>query len=243
MLAKIISVVSGKGGTGKSTISAGLALSLAKENKKVLIVDFDIGLRALDIMLGVENSVVFDLGDVLNKKCADEAAMIKVNTNLVLMCTPMIIDDTTNIGKMLDLIEAYKNIFDYIVLDLPAGLGLSVMVAERLSDLCIIVATTDTVTMRDSRKICDAISENRTIKFNLIINKVSKQCLKAGGINNLDEVMDAIGVPLIGVLQEDNFISGIYSKGVVPKGTSVEVIDAIAKRICGEYVPLVVKKV
>ncbi|MEG1027549.1 MAG: P-loop NTPase, partial [Oscillospiraceae bacterium] len=101
-MAKIISVVSGKGGTGKSTISAGLALSLSNEDKKVLIVDFDIGLRALDIMLGVENSVVFDLGDVLNQKCTDESAMIAVKDNLTLMCTPMVIDDATNISKMLD---------------------------------------------------------------------------------------------------------------------------------------------
>ncbi len=131
-MGKVISVVSGKGGTGKSTFSAGLSLSFAREGHNVLLVDLDIGLRSLDIMLGVEHKVVFDIGDVLDKKCKIDDAIVKhkTYTGLRLLCSPSNISKSFHIPSVIELIERIKKDYDYIILDLPAGLGLSIMMSK-----------------------------------------------------------------------------------------------------------------
>ena len=245
---KIISVISGKGGTGKSTISGGIAVSLAKTYKKVLLIDLDIGLRALDIMLGLENSVVFDIGDVFLGNCDIKTAMTTYtsHSSLKLLCSPSSIGTEFDINALIQLIKADKDNFDYIILDLPAGLGLSVILTKALADMSLIVTTTDTVTIRDSRKVCDVISKDCKVPLKLVINKVSKLSIKTGGITDLDEIMDTIGVPLIGVLKEDKWIGTFLSCTANEKKINAHTknaFNAIAKRIEGEYVPLVVQSI
>lgn len=245
---KIISVISGKGGTGKSTVSGGIAVSLAKTNKKVLLIDLDIGLRALDIMLGLENSVVFDIGDVFLGNCDVKSALTTYTTHssLKLLCSPSSIGTEFDINALILLITETKSDFDYIILDLPAGLGLSVILTKALADLSLIVTTTDTVTIRDSRKVCDVISKDCKVPLKLVINKVSKLSIKTGGITDLDEIMDAIGVPLIGVLKEDKWIGAFLSCNVNDKKANphtIKAFTAIAKRINGDYIPLVIQSI
>lgn len=247
-MAKVISVVSGKGGTGKSTISAGLGLSLAKMQHSVLMVDLDIGLRSLDILLGLENKIIFDIGDVIEKKCklADAIAKHKVYSALRLLCAPMNVSKSFTVSKVIELIDSLKKEYDYIILDLPAGLGLSVIVAEALADLVCIVTSPDTVTLRDSRKVCDVLGQNPDQECKLIINRVSKTALKTSAVTDLDEVMDLVGAELLGVVREDEWIVSNLGLTSNPKKISNEtqrVFNAIAKRISGEYIPLVVTTV
>ncbi|WMJ21861.1 P-loop NTPase [Paludicola sp. MB14-C6] len=247
-MAKIISVVSGKGGTGKSTVSAGLGLSLAKMQYSVLMVDLDIGLRSLDILLGLENKIVFDIGDIIENKCKMSDAITKHKTYsaLCLLCAPMSITKSFTVSKVIELIDSLKKEYDYIILDLPAGLGLSVIVAEALTDLLCIVTSPDVVTLRDSRKICDVLSQNSDQECKVIINRVSKTALKTSDVKDLDEVMDMVGAPLLGVVREDQWIVSNLGLTNNPKKATNEMqktFHAIAKRITGEYVPLVVTTV
>lgn len=245
-MAQVISVISGKGGTGKSTVSGGIAVSLASGGINVLLVDMDIGLRALDIMLGLENAVVYDIGDVLARRCTVEKAVAahKVYPSLRLLCAPTNIGVEFDITQLIEVINKCQNNYDYVILDLPAGLGLSVLLAKALSDIVLVVATTDAVTLRDSRKICDAISRDCKAELKLIVNRVSKSSLKTGNIKDLDEVMDTIGIPLVGVLKEDKWIKSVLNNDGGIKKVSADTkkaLKAISCRLDGKYMPLVVK--
>lgn len=245
-MAEIISVISGKGGTGKSTISAGIAVTLAQAGVKVLVVDLDVGLRALDIMLGLENSVVYDIGDLIAGRVNMEKAVVfhKSYSCLRLLSAPISVVDGFDIQRLIAIIQSCKSIYDYIILDLPAGLGLGVIMTKALADLGIVVTTTDPVTMRDARRICDAISRDSKVQLKLIINRVSKETIEAGGVRDLDEVMDNVGIPLLGVFVEDVWIrnymiSDEKQKKKLNKLTKLT-FNAVTHRIQGEYVPLVV---
>lgn len=247
-MAKVISVVSGKGGTGKSTFSAGLSLSLAREGKNVLLIDLDIGLRSLDIMLGVEHKVVFDIGDILDNKCKVDAAIVKhkVYSCLKLLCSPVNISKPFHVPSVIELIERIKKDYDYIILDLPAGLGLSIMMSKALADLVCVITTPDIVTIRDSRKVCDVISESCKADFKVVINRVSKTTMKTSKIKDLDEIIDAVAAPLLGVLAEDEWIMNTFGHNNDSKKASIQTekaFEAMAKRIEGKYIPLVIKAV
>lgn len=245
----IISVVSGKGGTGKSTFSAGLAYSFAKAGKSVLLVDLDIGLRSLDIMLGLEHKVVFDLGDVIDDKCKIADAMSKhtVYSSLKLLCSPLNISKSFDIHKVIDLIKSQTSLFDNIVLDLPAGLGLSIIMAKELADLICVMTAPDAITIRDTRKVCDVLSSSCSKDFKIVINHVCKSSMRTSGLRDLDELMDGVGAPLLGVLKEDDWISNGFRPSVDKRGNkkplpeTIKAFDAIAKRIDGKYVPLVIR--
>lgn len=247
-MGKIICAVSGKGGTGKSTFSCGVALALAKKGCNVLLVDMDLGLRSLDIMLGVENKVVFDIGDILDEKCKFENAIVKhrVYSCLKLLCSPINITKPFHIPSVIDLIQKHKREFDYIILDLPAGLGLSVIMAKSLADLVCVITTPDIVTVRDARKICDVISENCKTEYKVVINKVSKKALRTSNLTDLDQVLEDVAAPLLGVLSDDEWIINVFGHNGHQKKSSLQTdkaFEAIAKRIEGKYVPLVIKAI
>lgn len=245
-MARFVSVISGKGGTGKSTVSGGIAVSLAANGKKVLLIDMDIGLRALDIMLGLENAIVYDLGDVLAGRCDLEKATVshKLYKNLRLLCSPVTVGAEFDIHALIQVIKGGGNGYDYVLLDLPAGLGFSVIAAREISDTVIVVATTDAVTMRDSRKVCDVITKGGCIELRLVVNRVSRASLKTGGVKDIDEVMDTIGIPLFGVLRDDKWIMSALGGDADSRRASPDTMrafDAMARRLCGEYVPVVVR--
>ena len=244
-MAKILSVLSGKGGTGKSTISAALAVSLAARGHRVLAVDLDIGLRSLDLLLGMENRIIFDIGDVLAGRCELQAACVPHSKypNLRLLCPPAASGGEPAEELAVQLRRASEGT-DYLMLDLPAGLGLSVRMAQELSDLCIAVTTPDLVTVRDTRTALDLVLKAGPKPCRLVVNKVNRAAMRAGGIIDLDELMDRIGAPLLGVIPMDPYIA---SDGVsLPSekqrsGQTQKILDAMAGRICGEYVPLVLR--
>lgn len=246
-MARIIAVVSGKGGTGKSTVAAALSVSLASLGCSVLAVDLDVGLRSLDILMGLENKLVFDIGDVLENRCDAEHALVchERYRRLKLLCAPSD-SSKVNIPYVIELLRGVAKGFDYVILDLPAGVGLSVIMAKALADLVAVVTVPDTVTLRDARKTVDVLLSSCRKPCRLIINKVSRAGILASGISDLDEVMDSVGIPLLAVIPDDPFInqtSNRFGRRERRAPFTQKVIDAAASRIVGEYVPLLLTTV
>ena len=172
---KWIAAVSGKGGTGKSTVSAGLSRALARLGYRVLIMDLDVGLRSQDLLLGLENRVVCDLGDVLHgrRPVADALVPVDACPGMSLLCGPSSHEDTADFRQLCAALREAAAQFDYVVLDLPAGLGLSVELTLELADLAAVVTLPDLVAMRDARTAADALLERGSTACRLIPIKTS----------------------------------------------------------------------
>lgn len=246
-MAKIISVISGKGGTGKSTVAAALSLSLAKLGCSVLAADMDTGLRSLDLLLGMENKLVFDLGDVEEGRCDLAHAMAAHDRypHLRLVCAPADVSREFRNADAADRLRDAAREFDYLILDLPAGIGASLFFTGELADLAVIVTVPELVTLRDSRRTVDALLAKCRKPCRLVINKVCRETMLASGVRDLDEVMDLVGVPLLSVLPFDPYINadGSRKRDARRSVLSQQVFDAMARRVTGEYVPLMMDTV
>lgn len=247
-MAKFIAIASGKGGTGRSTISAEIAKSYAKLGKRVLAVDLNIGFRSLDLLLGLEDNVVFDLGDVCYGKCNWRDAVVQHfnNKNLYLLCSPSSMLDykELDIYQMLEYIKLASTNYDIVILDLPVGVGLSIISINLLADYIVLVTLPNPISIRDTKKFKEIIyPTNRPVK--LIINRVTKTNLLASKIPNLDVIIDDIGVPLIGVLPENPYINEVleYENSIKKPTITDDIFDAIALRLSGRYVPILIKKI
>ena len=240
-MGQVISVVSGKGGTGKSTFSAGLSYAFAERGNRVLLVDMDIGLRCLDIILSVEDKVVFDIGDVVDGMCKLRDALTPHSyyNELYLLCSPINVAKKFDFKKLIEIIIREKENFDYIILDLPAGVGISVMMSKEVADLVCYITTPDAVSVRDTQRISEIlVSAKSGIETKLIINRVSRKTMSVGRYDNIDQIMDMVGVQLIGVIREDPKIIGNINDR--KKTEVVKVFDSIANRIVGENIDLIV---
>lgn len=245
-MAKIISITSGKGGAGKSSISTGLACAFSKRGKRVLILELDIGLRCVDIMLGVENRVVYDLGDIIAGRCSISDAVILSDTfpNLHYIAAPVNIAGDFHFDKILRCIRYLKKNYEIILIDTPAGLGISILSVQNLSDLAVIVTTPDPICIRDGEKVASLIEEVGFSDYKLIINRVNRVNMRKSSVNDLDAVIDGVGAQLLGVVAENDEYQLALSSGqwVSEKNILVKVFDAISRRIEGEYIPLVIDK-
>lgn len=249
-MAFLFSIVSGKGGTGKSTLCAGLAKEVAKKGKSVLAVDFDIGLRSLDLLLSLQDKVVFDLGDLAAHKCNETDVAVRHNEikGLSLICSPRSLTREVTVSALLNALKSAIAVskYEYVFIDLPAGLGLSVLVARELNTPCIMVTLPEPMSIRDSTILAALLPAVKETPSRLIINRVSQSLLLQNGINDLDEVLDEVGLPLLGVLPEDPYVnSGVLSphnKSRHGKISAQSGINAAARRILGEDVPLMLRK-
>ena len=206
-MSKIIAVTSGKGGTGKSTVCAGIGYTLAKQGHRTLIIELDFGLRCLDIMFGVEDGIKYDLGDVLSgKKTALDAVA-------------------------------------QIIIDTGAGINSHVFDIVEQANLILVVSTPDPVCIRDASLMSDEFYNRGNKSQRLIINKISKKIIGSELITNLDEIIDKVGVQLIGVIPDDFKMTVATGKGTpIPTDSeALKAFDAISKRLGGEFVPLTVK--
>lgn len=240
-MAKIISIVSGKGGTGKSTLTAYIAKSLALKHK-VLAIDLDIGMRSLDILLSVEDKVVFDIGDVLAGRCEVSNALIQIDgyDKFFLLSPPHEVEKSFDLRKLFSIIKEISQYYDYVFIDTPGGAGLSVLAASDLSDLNIVVANTDILSLRDARKMSDLLFVKSKAPSKLILNKLSKKQLIANGIKDIDDIMDFTALPLLGIVSDDDSLKSI--KGTKLSKLVTEQINAISLRITGKHVPPVITK-
>ncbi len=246
----IITVTSGKGGVGKSTTTANVATGLAKEGKKVVAVDFDIGLRNLDMILGLENRIVYDVVNVMEGDCNLSQALIADKKTPGLYFLPASQTKDKNIldkEKVRKLFEELKAQFDFVIIDSPAGIESGFEHAIFLADKALVVSTPDVSAVRDADRvigIMDAKSEKaingEEIEKFLIVNRVKPGMVERGDMLSIEDVLQILAIPLIGVVPDDEKVISSTNTGepVVHDLTSKsgEAYRRIAKRVLGEEV-------
>jgi len=255
----VITVTSGKGGVGKSTTLANLAVGMADEGKRVVAIDFDIGLRNLDMLLGLENRIVYNVIDVMEEKCNLSQALINDKHSKNLYFLPASQTNDKNIldkEKVKELLEVLKKEFDVILLDSPAGIEGGFEHAIAYADRALIVSTPDVSSVRDADRvigIIDAKSEKaqkgEEVDKHVIINRLKPELVERGDMLNTDDVLNILALPLIGVVPDcDKVISSTNMGEPIirdDKAESGEAYRRISKRILGEevdYLDLSVKK-
>ena len=259
MMGIVITVTSGKGGVGKSTTLANLAVGMADEGKKVVAVDFDIGLRNLDMLLGLENRIVYNVVDVMEGKCNLSQALIndKHSKSLYFLpasqtCDKNILDKV----KVKALIETLKKEFDVILLDSPAGIEGGFEHAIAFADRALVISTPDVSSVRDADRvigIIDAKSEKaqrgEEVEKHVIINRIKPELVERGDMLNVEDVLNILALPLIGVVPDCEKVISSTNMGepIIRdlKAQSGEAYRRISKRILGEdveFIDLSVKK-
>lgn len=245
-MGQVIVIASGKGGTGKTTVSTSLALALAKRNKKVLIIDCDSGMRGVDMMLGISDRLVYDVSDVVSGACKVENALYECNGVKELWClaAPLSADDEVSPGVLKQLVDEIKADYDYVVIDSPAGVGSGFEAAAASADRALIVVNTEPTSIRGCLNIRTKLSELNINDVRLVINRFDRErFLLTGLYDDLDAVIDACTVQLIGIIPEDIRITALSQRGVLASNwaKSAVVFDTLAARIDGIDVPLIVR--
>lgn len=243
-MGKVVSVASGKGGVGKSTFCCHLGRALAELGKSTVILEMDSGLRGLDIMLGVADSL-YDFSDFVNNRCTLKDATLHVPNcpKLFLISAPVQYQHTLTPQQFYAICGALKSKYDYVLVDASAGYVLT-NVMPRVSDLICVIVTADPLAVRDAEVFVDTIRQfEASAPIRLIVNKISKETIKGRMVNDLDQVIDQVGVQLLGVLPESQEIWNNTSKGFPLKATGVpiKIFQAIANRIDGKHIPLVLR--
>lgn len=236
---KILLVTSGKGGTGKTTVSLLLAHALCKRDHNVLLLELDSGLRGLDLLLGVSDRVVYDLADVLCGRCKPVKAITICEApkgNLHLIAAPsdrFFVPDPKNLSTLL---KSLSSCYDDLILDTAAGLGRGFDVASSLCTSALIVATPDPVSVRDAAKAAAMLERTPP---RLVVNKFSSRQF-SGDLPDLDAIIDTVGAQLISVIPEDPAVSQAGARGVLPPENSPAMgeIEDLARRMLGERVLL-----
>lgn len=243
-MSEVIVITSGKGGVGKTTTSANVGTGLAKLNKKVVLIDTDIGLRNLDVVMGLENRIVYNLVDVIEGNCRIKQALIKDKRyqNLFLLPSAQTRDKTSvTPEQMKALIEELKEEFDYILLDCPAGIEQGFKNAIAGADRALVVTTPEVSAIRDADRIIGLLEANEIKKTDLIVNRIRMDMVKKGDMMSIDDVVEILSINLIGAVPDDENIVISTNNGEPLVGSDTMAGQAymnICKRIMGEDVPL-----
>lgn len=237
-------VASGKGGTGKTSFVAGVGSALALAGHKTLCIDADVGLRNLDIVLGMTDRVLMNFADVITERCTLEKAAVQHPRipSLYLLTAPMARDaEYIAAWEMCDLIEQARKRFEFCIIDAPAGLGSGFHLAAVGADRMIIVTTTDSSSMRDAQRAVLELSDYSFRSRHLVVNRVEKKLLRKLH-RNIDDAIDTAGLPLIGVVPEDANVRLATNREIPVTLTetkgAAKAYTNIARRMCGERVPL-----
>ena len=245
MGARVIVITSGKGGVGKTTTTANIGASLAEKGHKVLLIDTDIGLRNLDVVMGLENRIVYDLIDVIEERCRISQALIKDKRcpNLVLLPAAQIRDkNDVNADQMKELISSLKDSFDYILIDCPAGIEQGFKNAIAAANEAIVVTTPEVSATRDADRIIGLLEAAGIKNPRLVINRLRIDMVKDKNMLSVEDILDMLAVKLLGVVPDDENVVISTNKGepLVYKGDSLaaKAFKNIASRIEGVEVPL-----
>lgn len=221
-MGKIIGIVSGKGGVGKTTLCANLAFAFAKKGKSVIAIDGDIGLKNLDILLGMADKTAFDLTDILSGRCMISKAIQTHDTflNLHFISASQSVDvgdiDKSSFRK---LCRFLRDRYDYVLVDAPAGVGTGFKNIIDCCDIGVVVATPDLTSIRDAQKTASIISGIPGITSKLVINRVNPRMITKGYLQNVDDIMDSISLPLLGLVPADDGIIVCSNAGTPVVGT------------------------
>lgn len=246
-MGEVIVITSGKGGVGKTTTTANLGSSLAEAGKKVVLVDTDIGLRNLDVVMGLENRIVYDIVDVVEEKCKLRQALIKDKRfeELFLLPAAQTRDKTAiNEEEMKELTKKLKEDFDYILIDCPAGIEQGFKNAIAGADRAIVVTTAEISAIRDADRIIGLLESSEIRNPELIVNRLRPNMVKKGEMMEVDDIVDLLSVDLIGVVPDDEYIITQTNKGepVIKnkKAPSGKAYIEIARRILGENIDVTI---
>ena len=243
MTGRAIVITSGKGGVGKTTTTANLGAALALKGKRVLVIDGDIGLRNLDVIMGLENRIVFNLVDIVKGACRAQQALIKSKKSNNLFLLPASQTDDKDSGgpsEMAGLVKQMKAEFHFILIDSPAGIEQGFRNACAGADDAILVTTPEVAAIRDADRVVGLLAA-QGIEPQLIINRVDRDMVRRGDMLSPQDVIDILGIQQIGLLMRDNEIVVSANTGdpVVynPKSRAGASFMRIAERLIGNEVP------
>ena len=241
-MATVIAVTSGKGGTGKTSLTGAVSSCLAALGHRTLCIDMDVGLRNLDLSLGLADRALMDFTDVLQGRCPLARAAVEHPDirGLFLLTAPLTLPDGLTEEAMRGLLRQARERFDYILLDAPAGLGPGFQLAVCGCDRAVVVSTSDASALRDAQRTVSEMG-GRTERIHLVVNRVQPKLLRRLHAT-IDDAMDAAGLPLLGVVPEDSRVMLAANRGkplilCANKGAAVAYLN-IARRIQGQKVPL-----
>ena len=244
-MAKVFVVTSGKGGVGKTTTTANLGAGLALKGNKVLLIDTDIGLRNLDVVIGLENRIVYDIVDVVEGTCKLKQALIKDKRfeNLYLLPAAQTRDkNAVSEHQMEDLCEKLKESFDYIIIDCPAGIEQGFKNAVAGADRAIVVTNPEVSAVRDADRIIGLLEANEISNIQLIINRIRQDMVKRGDMMDKQDIVEILAIDLIGMVPDDESIIISTNKGepaILDEGSLAgKAYKNIARRILGHDVPI-----
>lgn len=238
-------IASGKGGVGKSSIAASLGQALSKRGLRVVLLDGDTGLRCMDLMLGLQDKVVYDFQDVCEKRCLLQEALYAVPNypNLYLLSASQIMRAAQIRPKDVQKVtESLSRTFDIVLIDCPAGLGRNLKVNLGSVEEYILVTTPDDIAMRDAERTCQVMGEHEIFHPSLIVNRWDKTMVRRGEMLSPKDIASVLDVPLLGCVPESD---RVYP-GLLRRRTAYEcgdkhlkkAIERIAARLMGENVPL-----
>ncbi|MDB5083992.1 MAG: cell division inhibitor MinD [Bacilli bacterium] len=246
-MGETVVVTSGKGGVGKTTTSANLGAALALLGKKVCLVDTDIGLRNLDVVLGMENRIVYDLVDVVTGQCRLEAALIKDKRfdNLTMLAASQTKDKSALTPEAVKkVIDELKPSYDYVIIDCPAGIEQGFKIAIAGAERAIVVTTAENAAVRDADRVIGLLEAAKIKHPKLIINRVRPHMMQQGDMLDIEDITSLLAIDLLGVVPDDEFVIASANRGepavVNPNSRAAIAYRNIARRILGDSVPLMI---
>ncbi len=246
-MGEVIVITSGKGGVGKTTTTANLGSALALAGKKVALVDTDIGLRNLDVVMGLENRIVYDIVDVVEERCKLRQALIKdkrFNELFLLPAAQTRDKSAINEEQMVELTKKLKSEFDYILIDCPAGIEQGFKNAIAGADRALVVTTAEISAIRDADRIIGLLESSAIKNPELIINRIRPNMIKKGEMMDIEDIVELLSIELIGVIPDDEYIITQTNKGEPAvsnkKSPSGRGYLEISQRIMGENIAITI---
>ncbi|HTG69197.1 septum site-determining protein MinD [Paenibacillus sp. Soil522] len=243
-MGEAIVVTSGKGGVGKTTTSANLGTALALLGKKVCMVDTDIGLRNLDVVMGLENRIIYDLVDVAEGRCRLNQALVKDKRfdELYMLPAAQTKDkDSVTPEQVRNMIVELKKEHDYVIIDCPAGIEHGFRNAIAGADRAIVITTPENAAVRDADRVIGLLEQEK-IPSKLIINRIRQNMMKSGEMLDIDEICQVLAIDLVGIVPDDEKVISAANSGeptvMNPASRAAIAYRNIARRILGDMVPL-----
>lgn len=245
-MAKTIVITSGKGGVGKTVAVSNIAVALSKLGKRVLMADIDIGLRNLDLAMGLSDVIVYDIIDVIEGKCSFDKAVFRFENHghLHLLPAAQSTDkDFLNPENFQKLFSEIDKDYDYILLDCPAGIEKGFKSAIAGADLAIVTLTPEMSSVRDADKVITLLEMASMPEIKILINRVRQDMIKRGDMLTIDEITDILGVSPIGIIEEDEIVLKSQKRNTLAvlesSSKAGKQFKNVAKRITGENIPII----
>lgn len=244
-MGEAIVITSGKGGVGKTTTTANLGTALALSGKKVCMIDTDIGLRNLDVVMGLENRIIYDLVDVAEERCKLQQALIKDKRFecLYLLPAAQTKDKSAVVPEqMKKIVSELKQDYDYVLIDCPAGIEQGYKNAVAGADKAIVVSTPEVSSVRDADRIIGLLEQEDVEPPKLIVNRIRSHMMKSGEMLDVDEIISILAIDLLGIVGDDDTVIRASNSGepiaLDPTSKASIAYRNMARRILGESVPL-----